>query len=192
MLQTLARDKWDYAAAAHLLNRAGFGGPPAEIERLFKLGHERAVAHLVDYESTPDPGPAPAWAEPDPDRLEKLRRARLASPEERRQILQQEQRTQREHLIQLRAWWLERMAKGPRPLQEKLVLFWHGHFATSIIKVRDAYLMWRQNDLFRRLGAGSWPDLLVAVGKDPAMLIWLDQAQSRKEHPNENFAREAM
>jgi uncharacterized protein (DUF1800 family) len=58
--------------------------------------------------------------------------------------------------------------------------------------VRDAHLMWRQNDLFRRLGTGNWLQLLVAVAKDPAMLIWLDQAQSRKAHPNENFAREVM
>ena len=84
------------------------------------------------------------------------------------------------------------MASGARPLQEKMTLFWHGHFATSAVKVRDAYLMWRQNDLFRRLATGNWLEMLVAVAKDPAMLIWLDQAQSRKEHPNENFAREVM
>jgi uncharacterized protein (DUF1800 family) len=84
------------------------------------------------------------------------------------------------------------MASGPRPLQEKMTLFWHGHFATSFEKVRDAYLMWRQNDVFRRLATCKWFNLLVEVAKDPAMLIWLDQAQSRREHPNENFAREVM
>ena len=84
------------------------------------------------------------------------------------------------------------MAKGPRPLQEKMTLFWHGHFATSMEKVRDAYLMWQQNDLFRKQATGNWLQLLIASGKDPAMLVWLDQAQSRKEHPNENFAREVM
>jgi uncharacterized protein (DUF1800 family) len=52
--------------------------------------------------------------------------------------------------------------------------------------------MWRQNDVFRRLGTGNWLELLIAVSKDPAMLVWLDQAQSRAEHPNENFAREVM
>src|SRR5204863_992483 len=65
-------------------------------------------------------------------------------------------------------------------------------FATSMEKVRDAYLMWRQNELFRRLAIGNWLALLTEAGKDPAMLLWLDQAQSRKEHPNENFAREVM
>jgi len=84
------------------------------------------------------------------------------------------------------------MAGGPRPLQEKLALFWHGHFATSMQKVRDAYLMWLQNETFRRYASGNWLTMLTAISKDPAMLIWLDQAQSRKEHPNENFAREVM
>ncbi len=95
-------------------------------------------------------------------------------------------------MMELRGWWLQRMAKGPRPLQEKLTLFWHGHFATSVEKVRDAYYMWRQNDIFRRLASGNWQLLLLEVGQDPAMLIWLDQAQSQKQHPNENFAREVM
>ena len=108
-------------------------------------------------------------------------------------MLQQElQRTQRQRMLDLKQWWLERMATGPRPFQEKMTLFWHGHFATSMDKVRDAYYMWRQNELFRRLGTGNWLELLTATAKDPAMLVWLDQAQSRKEHPNENFAREVM
>jgi uncharacterized protein (DUF1800 family) len=73
-----------------------------------------------------------------------------------------------------------------------MVLFWHGHFATSVEKVRNPYFMWRQNDLFRRFATDNWQTLLTATGKDPAMLIWLDQAQSRKAHPNENYAREVM
>jgi uncharacterized protein (DUF1800 family) len=84
------------------------------------------------------------------------------------------------------------MAQGPRPFQEKLTLFWHGHFATSAVKVREAFFMWLQIETFRRMGTGPWIDLLEAVAQDPAMLIWLDQGQSRKEHPNENFARESM
>jgi len=58
--------------------------------------------------------------------------------------------------------------------------------------VQDAYFMWLQIDTFRQKGSGNWLDLLQAMATDPAMLIWLDQAQSRKEHPNENFARECM
>ena len=117
---------------------------------------------------------------------------RKLDEEERRRKLREVQRADREHMLELRGWWLRRMANGPRPFQEKMVLFWHGHFATSVEKVREAYLMWRQNDLFRRLATGDWLELIVEVAKDPAMLVWLDQAQSRRQHPNENFAREVM
>lgn len=192
MLKPLSEARWNFSTAAHLLNRAGFGGPPAEIERLVRLGPERAVAALLDYEKIPDPTPDPVWAKPDPDRRAKFEALRRASKEERDHLLREERRTQLQRMIELRGWWLQRMAQGPRPLQEKMVLFWHGHFATSFEKVRDAYLMWRQNELFRRLATGNWLQLLVEVAKDPAMLLWLDQAQSRKQHPNENFARELM
>lgn len=151
MLKPLPDQRWDFVTAAHLLNRAGFGGPPAEIERLVALGPDKAVASLLDYEKIPDPTPDPSWAKPDPERRAKFEALRKASEEERRRLLQEERRIQRERLLELRGWWLQRMAKGPRPFQEKMVLFWHGHFATSIEKVRDPYLMWRQNELFRRL-----------------------------------------
>jgi uncharacterized protein (DUF1800 family) len=193
MLNSLSAGRWNYKMAAHLLNRAGFGGPPAEIQKLADLGPDKAVSSLIDYENIPDPAPDPVWAKPDPEGMQSLRDAiQKATPEERRQIQQQQNRLQFDRLLELRGWWLNRMAKGPRPFQEKMVLFWHGHFATSMEKVRNAYFMWRQNELFRRLATGNWLELLTLAGQDPAMLIWLDQAQSRKEHPNENFAREVM
>lgn len=192
MLKPLAADRWDYAAAAHLLNRAGFGGPPTEIEALVKLGLEQAVDRLVDFGKVEESWPRLAWAQADPKRAEKLKRLRDAPEPERRELRQAEQRLYRERTQELVLDWLDRMARTPRPLQEKLTLFWHGHFATSIQKVRDPWLMFRQLELFRARAAGNWPDLLVAVTRDPAMLLWLDQAQSRKEHPNENYAREVM
>ena len=192
MLKPLAGSKWDYTTAAHLLNRAGFGGTPAEVEHLVKLGPDKAVDQLVDYEKIPDETAAPDWAKPDPTRVDRFLKARDADAETRRKMVQEEQRTQRQRIVELKGWWLQRMAKGPRPLQEKMTLFWHGHFATSAEKVRDAYLMWMQNDLFRQQATGNWLKLLTAVAKDPAMLVWLDQGQSRKDHPNENFAREVM
>jgi len=194
MLKPISSDRWNYAAAAHLLNRAGFGGTPAEIEKLGDLGPERAVALLVDFENIPDPTLNPDWAQPNPGELIQFRESirNAATPEEKRQLQQAQQQTIQRRMQELRGWWLQRMAHGPRPLQEKMVLFWHGHFATSVEKVRNPYFMWRQNELFRRLGTGNWQTLLTDVGKDPAMLIWLDQAQSRKDHPNENFAREVM
>lgn len=192
MLRPLSPAAWNFATAAHLLNRAGFGGTPSEIQRLADLGLERAVSELVSFDAIPDTTANPDWAKPDPERLQKYREMRNASAQEKQEMRKAEQRTQREQIQELRAWWLQRMASGPRPLQEKLTLFWHGHFATSAQKVKNAYFMWRQNDIFRRHGAGNWLTLLTEVSKDPAMLVWLDQAQSRKEHPNENFAREVM
>ena len=192
MLKPLSASKWDFTTAAHLLNRAGFGGPPQEIQKLVDLGPDKAVSLLLDYEKIPDDTAAPDWARPDPERMAKLRTIRQAPEDEKRRMQQEERQLQRQRMMELRGWWFRRMAKGPRPFQEKMVLFWHGHFATSVEKVRDAYYMWRQNELFRRLATGNWLQLLVDVARDPAMLIWLDQAQSRKDHPNENFAREVM
>jgi uncharacterized protein (DUF1800 family) len=197
MLNALPNDRWNYETAAHLLNRAGFGGPPAEIQKLAGLGPDKAVSSLIDYEHIRGLPPDPDWATPDPQRLENLRLAiKSAKPEDAQLLKQQENKLQAARLLELRGWWLERMAKGPRPFQEKMVLFWHGHFATSIEKIRgtpnSSYLMWRQNELFRRLATDNWLRLLIETGKDPAMLLYLDQAQSRKDHPNENFAREVM
>lgn len=192
MLKPLPKDGWNYETAAQLLNRAGFGGPPEDIAKLTDLGHDAALASLLDFEKIPDSTPDPVWAVPDLGRAERLKAIQSMAPEAKRQAQQAEQRAQSQRIVELRGWWLNRMAKGPRPFQEKMVLFWHGHFATSYEKVRDAYYMWRQNELFRRLGTDYWLRLLIEAGRDPAMLIWLDQAQSRKEHPNENYAREVM
>ncbi|MCI0535902.1 MAG: DUF1800 domain-containing protein [Verrucomicrobiales bacterium] len=192
MLSPISPSNWNETTASHLLNRAGFGGTPAEVSRLVELGPEQAVSSFVDYERIPDPAAPPEWAKPDPTRAERFLAARTASQEERMRMRQEEDRTQRERLLELRQWWVSRMVLGRRPLQEKLTLFWHGHFATSFQKVRDAYLMWMQNDIFRQNACGPWLTLLTKVSKDPAMLVWLDQAQSRRQHPNENFAREVM
>ncbi len=192
MLTPISPKRWDFKTAAHLLNRAGFGGTPAEMERLAGLRPEAAVASLVDFEKIPDETKDPDWAKPDPARQQEIVKFRTMTDEQRRMAQQQRQREDRERMLELRGWWFRRMASGSRPLQEKLTLFWHGHFATSMEKVRDPYYMWRQNELFRRIGAGNWQQMLVEIAQDPAMLLWLDQAQSRKDHPNENFAREVM
>ncbi|HEY1663024.1 MAG TPA: DUF1800 domain-containing protein [Verrucomicrobiae bacterium] len=197
MLNPLPGERWNYETATHLLNRAGFGGTPGDFQRLSDMWHENAIASLVDYEKIPISTVDPAWAHPDFQRVEALREAvKNANPVNAKAMRDQENRLQASRILELRGWWLDRMANGPRPFQEKMVLFWHGHFATSIDKVRNmpnsAYLMWRQNELFRRLATDNWLRLLIEAGRDPAMLVWLDQWQSRKEHPNENFARESM
>jgi uncharacterized protein (DUF1800 family) len=193
MLKPLSSGQWNYSTAAHLLNRAGFGGSPVEIQKLADLGPDKALSSLLDYENIPDTTPNPVWAQPDPVRMEKLRDInQTGTPEEKKAAQQEQNKLQTARMLELRGWWLQRMVNGPRPLQEKMTLFWHGHFATSSEKVREAYYMWRQNEMFRRLATGNWQELLLEAGKDPAMLVWLDQAQSQKSHPNENYAREVM
>lgn len=192
MFAPVAQSEWNYTKAAHLLNRAGFGGPPEEIQKLLEMGPEKAVASFFEFTKSPGK-PLPDFARPDPMRMAKREQMR-AAPEgpEKREMRRQMQQHERQTLLEYRHWWLEQMVSKEAPLREKLVLFWHGHFATSAQKVRDAWLMIQQNAIFRYNAAGNWLTMLAAVSKDPAMLVWLDQAQSRKDHPNENFAREVM
>src|ERR1700744_2380642 len=124
MLKPLAPDKWNYAMAAHLLNRAGFGGTPAEIQTLTDLGPDQAVASLPDFELIPDSTPNPSWAKPDPEGVIKYRDSiKSATPEQRRMLQQQQQRVEQQRMMELRGWWMQRMARGPRPFQERMVLF---------------------------------------------------------------------
>ena len=92
----------------------------------------------------------------------------------------------------MQRWWALRMLHAKAPLAEKLTLFWHNHFATSDAKVENMDLMSQQNALFRSMGAGRFEDLLLAVSRDPAMMIWLDNIYNVKGSPNENYAREIM
>ena len=101
-------------------------------------------------------------------------------------------RANRQRIEELRAWWLDRMVHSPRPLEEKLTLFWHGHFATQALKVKFPQVIYAQNELLRRNASGSFRDLVLGISRDPAMLIYLDNNRNRREHPNENYARELM
>ena len=89
-------------------------------------------------------------------------------------------------------WWLRQMARPEAGLHEKLVWFWHGHFATSVDKVGDADLMWGQHQTLRKHALGNFRDLLYAITVDPAMLRYLDGDNSVATGPNENYAREMM
>ncbi len=90
----------------------------------------------------------------------------------------------------LQALWMHRLLSSPHPLQERMTLFWHDHFATSNAKVNNVRLMARQIETLRSHALGSFGPMLQAMTCDPAMLIWLDSNASRKGAPNENFARE--
>lgn len=93
---------------------------------------------------------------------------------------------------ELVAFWLDRMAQSPRPMQEKMALFWHGHFCSSMEKINSGELMREQIDLFRRDGLGSIRDMAITMSKQVAMLRYLDNNRNRKDEPNQNFARELM
>jgi uncharacterized protein (DUF1800 family) len=90
-------------------------------------------------------------------------------------------------------WWCDRMARGStRPIQEKMTLFWHGHFTSGWEKVFNAPAMARQNRLYRYYALASFRDLAQTMAIDPAMLLWLDNGENRESSPNQNFARELM
>ena len=128
--------------------------------------------------------PAPAWSHT----YERMYRPEM-SQEER---MKANRRELVERGLELRTWWVAEMLSTPSPLTERMTLFWHNHFATSQQKSRSATLMYRQNVLLRKYSTGNFAAMLREVGKDPAMLIYLDGAQNRKGAPNENFAREVM
>jgi uncharacterized protein (DUF1800 family) len=189
-LKPLAESAWDYAKARHLLFRAGFGGTPQEVEKLHAMGLRRAVDYLVDYGSLPAADLA-APGRPQEPPLDPIALMKLTA-EERQKRTQQRRREDMQQLAQARAWWLRRMIETPRPLEEKLVLFWHGHFATEHQTVRDAQAMIDQNELFRRHAAGNFGKLLHGIVHDPAMLRYLDNNRNVRGKPNENLAREIM
>ncbi len=90
------------------------------------------------------------------------------------------------------AWWIGRMAGSDRMIEERLVWFWHDHFATSIAKVRVPYLMWQQHLTLRQHATGNYGELLHAISRDPAMLLYLDGITNAAQERNENFGRECL
>ncbi len=191
MLEPIAKSDWTPVRAAHLLNRAGFGGTPAEVDRIYQMGPRKAVDHFVDFDKIKSDFPAPAFVADGPPELPG-RGFKKIPREERQKKIRELRRENVRALVALRGWWLERMRSTPRPLEEKMTLFWHGHFATGARKVKATYAMYLQNQTFRQHAVGNWKDLIVAISKDPAMLIYLDGARSSRRSPNENYGRELM
>lgn len=200
---------WTPAEAAHLLRRAGFGAAPSEISRVHALGREAAVDSMFMATDPEDAFPDPAWADPDQlraslrDHFEKTRELRRQidsagedaepadGPAEQLRNLQRDlrQRSARQGFDIQRIWW-KRILNTRAPLREKMTVFWHDHFATSLQKVRSPWLMLEQNHLFRQQAFGSFRELTHAIVTNPATMIYLDVQRSRKGRPNENFARE--
>jgi uncharacterized protein (DUF1800 family) len=171
--------------ARHLLARTGFGPQTAEVCAYAALSRADGIAKLLGDVRKESVTPPPAWVnETAPFR----RPGPMASAEERKAFRQKETR----RAAELRGWWVREMLVTPSPLTERMTLFWHNHFVSSEQKVRDARLMYAQNATFRAQATGNFATLLHAIAKDPAMVIYLDNAQNRKGAPNENFAREVM
>ncbi len=191
MLTPLPAKDWDLAKAAHLLNRAGFGAAPAEIEKLHEVGFDAAVNTLLDAPDDSAAFPKPDWAEPQ-DLEAEQRMLRNLPPEERAGKMQKVQMDRMQQIFGLVRWWLGRMRGSPNQLREKLTLFWHGHFTTSLEKVRAPYGLWQQNETLRQNALGNFGTMTKAIARDPAMILYLDTQQNHKSHPNENFARELM
>ena len=214
-LSPIGPAEWNYDFAAHLLERAGFGGTPDEIQALAKVTPAQAIARLVRFEGTDisqlppfdhsgihDPGLEPfPPTRPAVTDLAKEKGEALGikvKPTGNRRL----QPVVDEFFYWLRAsvletnrvsyWWANRMLTSPQPLREKMALFWHGHFASNEAKVRDYRKLLGQLELFQKQGMGNFRDLTVAVAQDPAMLSFLDAGVNIKGASNENFAREIM
>lgn len=175
------------ALVAHLFRRAGFGLLPDELDHYAALGVQGSVDYLIQFEQVTDPAgtlyPVPDLTDYIPQFIPAAQRT--AQTNKAAGLLNAEAR----RMIQ--TWWVQRMLSTARPLQEKMVLFWHGHFATALSKVSPS-LMLQQNQLFRGLALGNFQMWLTSVNQDPAMLVWLDGWTNRAGKPNENFSRELM
>jgi len=213
-LAPLGASQWTAERAAHLLGRAGFGGTPSEIRELAAMGPAAAV-HRMIHGRTDGPALAdfeesgfwdPSLADFPPSRPATTERAaetgevmgvrvKPAGPRPLQPATNRFFYWRRASMLETRRvafWWLERMLRSGHPLEEKMTLFWHGHFATGEEKVRDYRKLKLQIDTLRSGALGSFRDLLTAVAKDPAMLVFLDATCNVKGAPNENFGREVM
>lgn len=213
-LQPIAAADWNRERAAHLLERAGFGGTPAEVARLAAMTPAQAAHSLVRYRQISNPLPPFEASGAHDEGLEPFATSRPAATDQARETgaalgvkvkpegNRRMQQVADRFLYWLRAsrlethrlgyWWANRMLNTQQPLEEKMTLFWHGHFANSEEKVRDYRKMQKQNELFRAQATGNFRTLMIAVAQDPAMLAYLDAAVNVKGAPNENFAREIM
>jgi uncharacterized protein (DUF1800 family) len=159
-----------YDEAAHLLRRMGFGGNSAEIDDLVGRGREGAIDFLINYQNI------------DNSAMDSVLSASFDFSDPRANDGKFNQN-------EIRRWWFTRFVLTRRQFEEKVTLFWHNHFATSLSKVADIY-MFPQNLTLRQYALDRFDTLLTRVAQDPAMLIWLDGITNVRENPNENFARE--
>jgi uncharacterized protein (DUF1800 family) len=166
---------------ARLYSRFGFGPRPGEFEQALKAGV------VATKQSFLNPAPIDTGAVALPTVTDLGKRPEPNTPEVI--TFARGLRTQSE-AIEL--WWLDQMVATNKPLQEKMVWFWHGHWATSIGKVNYAMPMLLQNQTFRKFALGNFNDFSKAMFSDGALQIWLDGGDNTVKAPNENLSREMM
>ena len=165
------KQPWNLKWAGHLYRRAAFGAPLDKLREAVQRGLESTLNGLLKCDLD--------------DPVYKGFEAGII-------IAVGEKHTRQNKPTELRGWWLYCIYYSPQPLREKMTLFWHNHFATSIVKVQSVPMMFEQNKLIRRHALGKFGPFLQEMSKDPAMLVWLDSNSNVKGKPNENYARELM
>lgn len=176
----------DLIQCKHLLNRTSFGVDKHQLSTCMQHDdYKSAVKALVYKPSILEPDETPQCAE---QIIRPPRKMRDLNSTERKAF----RKLKRSSHVDFKKYWFERTLKTDDPFLEKMVLFWHNHFTSSLKKVGQASVMCRQNRLFRQYALGNFAEFLHAVIEDPAMLIYLDNRASKKEHPNENLARELL
>ncbi|GIM93159.1 DUF1800 domain-containing protein [Paractinoplanes toevensis] len=167
----------DRRVISHVLRRLTPGPTATEIDAGVSAGLEATVDRVL----APVPPPALPALGADPLTSARTKEERQ---EARRQVAEQ--------VADATWWWIGRLAGTGSSAAEKLTFFWHGHWATSVQKVRSAGLMLSQQQIFRRYGTGATGPLVRAMLRDPALIIWLDGQRNTRKAPNENLAREVM
>ena len=157
----------DLALVSHLLRRAGFGASRKDVENYAQKEYEEIVEDLLTPEKSP---------EYDVDFISRYFMGTVTS----------------DSFGQTQAAWIYRMINTPRPLEERMTLFWHHLFATGWNKHEHAMTCVQQIDMFRTICLSDMTTILIALSKDPNMICWLDNSENHKDAPNENYGREIM
>ena len=171
---------WDSSSVAHLLKRTTTGTSIDEINYFLNQGLEESINQLLTDKELPIP--PGTWVDED------LPNWNALSSEQRQEIIQ----IYHYRMKTFQKWWAQRMIDDSLNITEMMTLFWHNYFASAYSKVFYPQAMFQQNNIFRTYCMGNFKDLIRQVTFGPAMMIWLDISNSKKEAPNENFARELM
>jgi len=170
-----------FSNACHLISRTEIGCDWQNTQRYQQLTQQQAINHLINNRdfSTPRPPGMTSWKKTQSLRGNMRRKKMIKG-------------ISRKEGVKLQQWWVKKLLTTRSPFLERMTLFWHNHFPSSIEKTQQVDMLYKQNILLRKHAVGNFGTLLHAIAKDPAMLVYLDGYVSTKEEPNENFARELL